>query len=181
MGSIKLYQISLDDYNNLIKSGIDIRKYYYLTELGTIKLSVTEHDTIPFDPTVFDIITSGIIIHPSFSDYSVSNVTDTTATVGAKMYVKGVLTTYSVEYGTTTGYGLTQVGSTTITDGYISFNLSNLIPETTYNWRIKTINQYGTLYSDNNTLGTTVNQNWIMITHFWSDSKIWIDTAIWYD
>jgi hypothetical protein len=25
------------------------------------------------------------------------------------------------------------------------------------------------------------NQNWIMITHFWSDSKIWIDTAIWYD
>jgi hypothetical protein len=28
---------------------------------------------------------------------------------------------------------------------------------------------------------TFLNQNWIMITHFWSDSKIWIDTAFWYD
>ena len=55
MGLIGLNQISLDDYNNLIKSGIDIRKYYYITEEGDIRLSVTEHGTVPFNP-VFSML-----------------------------------------------------------------------------------------------------------------------------
>jgi hypothetical protein len=79
------------------------------------------------------------------------------ATVGARVNPEGLATTYHVEYGTDTSYGLstpeTAIGSDE-TAHPVSVALSGLAPGTVYHWRLVAVNSVGTTPGPDRTFAT---------------------------
>lgn len=77
-----------------------------------------------------------------------SNVTDVSAIVGAMLDCKGLTTTWSIEYGSTSSYGLILAGGVTSANGTKTVSLTGLAQSSTVHWRFKAINADGTTYSN---------------------------------
>lgn len=77
----------------------------------------------------------------------VTNVSDTSATFGARINPLGAPTTYTIEYGATTTYGQTVSGEAGKGMEFyeVSFHLQNLEPFTTYHMRVVTHSEVGTV------------------------------------
>jgi hypothetical protein len=98
---------------------------------------------------------------PSISAVGTSSIDDTVFTVGATINPNGASTVVTIEYGLTAAYGSEQAtvtGSPVSTTGAISAVLSGLAQNTTYHYRVKTVNSAGTVYSDDATQATTNNR-----------------------
>ncbi|MFH0889254.1 MAG: hypothetical protein V1871_08625 [Planctomycetota bacterium] len=97
-----------------------------------------------------------------------TNVTLTTATLNGTVNPNGVATNVYFEYGTTKAYNLYTsyqyigAGTTAIN---VSANLTGLLINTTYNFRIKVVKS-GTIYSESNQTFTTTGLTPICITGF---------------
>ncbi len=75
---------------------------------------------------------------PTLSNITASSVTDSTITITWSTDESALVT---VEYGTTTSYGLSEVSTATGMSG--SFGLTGLTPDTTYHYRIKAVDDSG--------------------------------------
>ena len=98
------------------------------------------------------------ILPASSQPLSASNITVTTATINGNVNANGFSTTVSFEYGTTLSYGnTTSATPSTITGNSntpIIANITGLIHNTIYHFRIKTINAVNTNYSVDSTFTT---------------------------
>jgi hypothetical protein len=88
-----------------------------------------------------------------------SAITNTGATISAQINANNANTAAEVQFGTTTSYGITKAmtpasiaGSSTTS---ASANLTGLIADMTYNYRIKATNSAGDTFSSNSTFKTT--------------------------
>lgn len=86
-----------------------------------------------------------------------TKVSATTATLNGTVSPNGEETTYFFEYGTTTTYGTRTAPDTVKGNAQrtVSFDLVNLAPSTTYNYRIVATNPSGTSTGENRTFTTT--------------------------
>jgi len=82
------------------------------------------------------------------------------ATLQSRVNANNSTTEVSFEYGTTSGYGLTVTTSISPIDGYtdihVNAGIHDLIPGTTYHFRVKAGNSAGTTYGEDMTF-TTLN------------------------
>ncbi len=84
---------------------------------------------------------------PTITGVSVTNTTSTSATLSAEIYPHGEVTTYHVEYGTTNTYGAsTPEASISAQHGPASIQaqLTGLVPNSEYHYRIIATNSTGT-------------------------------------
>ena len=91
-----------------------------------------------------------------------SNISLSTSTLNGVVNPNGISTTVHFEYGITTSYGDSIEASQSPINGNnnvnVDANLSNLIPNTTYHYRIVAGNNAGTSYGADSTLTTLANQ-----------------------
>jgi len=89
-----------------------------------------------------------------------SNITGAGATLGGSLDPNGTDTTVYMEYGTTTAYGQTtatqDIGSGTSAVAF-NFNLTGLLPNTTYNYRLVSDPANGATYYTNHMFTTSAN------------------------
>ncbi len=87
---------------------------------------------------------------PAIAGASVANVTSTSATVNAEIYPHGEVTTYRVEYGPTSTYG-SSTPEASISAQYgpagIEAQLTGLIPNSEYHYRVVATNDSGSEWS----------------------------------
>ena len=94
---------------------------------------------------------------PAVTAAAASAVTTTGATITGTVDPNGAATTYAIQYGTTTAYGLTTAarnagsGTAPVT---ISVPLAGLTPNTTYDYRLTATNAAGTRNSANRSFRT---------------------------
>ncbi len=88
----------------------------------------------------------------------VANVADTSATFAAEIDPLGASTSYRIEYGTSTSYGSTLAGSAGEGSSYVpvSFHIQNLAPDSSYHYRVVTVNEVGTVEGSDHTFTTQV-------------------------
>ena len=86
---------------------------------------------------------------PVISNIQVSNITSDGATI---TWTTNQPSNSVVEYGTTTSYGSSRSNSAQVTNH--SITLTDLLPNTTYNYRVKSTNANGTATSTNYTFTT---------------------------
>ncbi|HXP99148.1 MAG TPA: fibronectin type III domain-containing protein, partial [Solirubrobacteraceae bacterium] len=87
---------------------------------------------------------------PTITGASVANITSTSATVNAEVYPHGEVTTYRVEYGPTNTYGSsTPEMSTSAQHGPASIEaqLTGLVPNSEYHYRVVATNDSGSEWS----------------------------------
>ncbi|MFH0888085.1 MAG: hypothetical protein V1871_02615 [Planctomycetota bacterium] len=96
---------------------------------------------------------------PSLTTNPANNITQTTATLRGTINPNGISTFVCFQYGTTTSYNSTtnyqNIGSGT-SNVNISANLTGLLPNTTYNFRIQATRSGGAPYNGANQTFTTV-------------------------
>ena len=95
---------------------------------------------------------------PRVSANGVTSVMQSAATVSGTVNPNGWLTSYYVQYGTTTSYGgatTSQVAGSGTTRVNVSASLGGLTAGTTYHYRISASNAAGTAYSSDGTFTTT--------------------------
>lgn len=94
---------------------------------------------------------------PIVTTTEATNVETSSASLNGTVNPNGYNTSYSFEYGTTTSYGSTtssvNIGSSTSAQS-VSTSISNLQTNTTYHYRIKASNSYGTVYGSDMTFTT---------------------------
>jgi phosphodiesterase/alkaline phosphatase D-like protein len=87
------------------------------------------------------------------------SITATTATISGTVNPNNTYTVVHFEYGATNSYGLSAVAYqsplTGWTDQTVSYDLTNLIPNYTYHYRIKAMNFVGTAYSYDTSFSTS--------------------------
>ena len=87
---------------------------------------------------------------PTIAGASVANVTSTSATVNAEVYPHGEVTTYRVEYGPTNTYG-SSTPEASISAQYgqagIEAQLTGLVPNSEYHYRVVATNDSGSEWS----------------------------------
>ena len=95
---------------------------------------------------------------PTATTVAASGVTNNTATLNATVNPNNASTTVTFEYGLTTSYGSTVNGTPNILTGAsatgVTAALTGLTASTTYNYRVKAVNSYGTTYGSNMTFTT---------------------------
>lgn len=106
-------------------------------------------------------ITSSIIItfSPTVYTNAATDILETTATLNATINPNGSSTTYYFEIGTTTSYGTTLANSAVLSgsaDIDVNDNVTDLISNTTYHYRIVAANDGGTSYGEDQTFTTEV-------------------------
>jgi len=88
-----------------------------------------------------------------------SSITNTGATISAQINANNANTAAEVQFGTTTSYGSTKAMTPASITGSsatsASANLTGLIADMTYNYRIKATNSAGDTFSSNSTFKTT--------------------------
>ncbi len=97
---------------------------------------------------------------PTIIQEAASAVSHSKATMNASVDPEGFATTYQFEYGTSTAYGSKEPASPkSIGSGSeavaVSENLANLLPNTTYHYRVVASNSEGTSYGENQTFKTS--------------------------
>jgi uncharacterized protein (TIGR02145 family) len=84
----------------------------------------------------------------------------TSASLNGTVNANFLSTTVTFEYGTTTNYGNSIDASQSTLTGdsttHVNINLTGLLPGTVYNFRIKTVNDLGTVYGDNYSFKTLI-------------------------
>ncbi len=89
---------------------------------------------------------------PTVTTQAASLITQTTATLNGTVNTNGNDATVTFEYGTSTSYGTTlSAGPGTVTSSSntnVELNLTGLVPNTTYHYRIVAENDGGTSYGD---------------------------------
>jgi uncharacterized protein (TIGR02145 family) len=96
---------------------------------------------------------------PTVTTLEYSDLTATGVTLHGLVSAGDLSTTVEFEYGTTTAYGSTQVASNspvTEEDDSVSTNISGLTPETLYHYRVKAVNELGTVYGEDATFTTVI-------------------------
>lgn len=85
-----------------------------------------------------------------------ANVASTSATLAANIDPLGVSTAYRLEYGPSAVYGNVVTGSAGNGTGYVAIgsHLQGLLPDTTYHYRLVTINEVGTVEGSDHTFTT---------------------------
>ncbi len=98
---------------------------------------------------------------PTATTVAASGVTNNVATLNATVNANNATTTVTFEYGLTTSYGSTINGTPNSLTGAsatsVTASLTGLAASTTYNYRVKAVNSYGTVYGSNMTFTTTAN------------------------
>jgi hypothetical protein len=97
---------------------------------------------------------------PGATTEPASMVAGTKAVLNASINPKGVATTYYFEYGTTTFYGTktsSQNAGSGLEAGPVSQSVANLLPETTWHYRVVATNSEGTSRGIDRTFTTTPN------------------------
>lgn len=88
-----------------------------------------------------------------------TNIASNSATLNGLVNANNSSTSVTFEYGLTAAYGNSLIGSPSIVNGSIntaiSANISGLIVNTTYHFRIKAVNFYGTTFGDDLTFITS--------------------------
>ena len=95
---------------------------------------------------------------PSATTNGATGVTTTTATLNGTINPNGLNTTYYFEYGTSTSYGNTKSGTSGYTGSAnvnVSENITGLIPNTPYHYRIVATNSGGTTNGSDITFTTS--------------------------
>ena len=94
---------------------------------------------------------------PAATTLAASDITTTSATLNGTVNPNYLSTTVTFEYGLTTSYGNTTIGTESIS-GYAIFNvsedISDLSPGTTYHFRVKAVNELGTTFGVDMTFTT---------------------------
>jgi pimeloyl-ACP methyl ester carboxylesterase len=91
--------------------------------------------------------TSSTSSGPTVQTLAASTITPTSAQLNGYLSPNGLNTTAYFQYGTTTGYGsTTPSGNFGTTPQNIGYNVSGLLPSTTYHYRIVAFNSSGTSY-----------------------------------
>ncbi len=128
-------------------TGLDLKTVYFYRALA----ENTAHEKTT-DPTIEQFETE-TALKPTLEGETATNVTETTATLGAKINPNGAqITNCTFEYGTETGYGHTApcahpdaaevgAGRTPIP---VSAALTGLSPNVTYHWRLAASSAAGT-------------------------------------
>ena len=110
------------------------------------------------DPYNFTIGGIGNDGKPIVTYLDASNKTKTEVTLNGMVNANASSTTVTFEYGLTTSYGNSvaaiQNPVTGSGDSVVSVNLQNLLPNTTYNYRLKAVNNYGESVGINKTFRT---------------------------
>lgn len=122
----------------------------------SVRIRTTDQDGLYFEK-VFTISVSNVTEAPAITYPTQTDIIDVSATVGSTIDCKGLATTWSIEYGSTTAYGNTQAGGTTSANGAKTVQLTGLTPNTLLHWRFKAVNEDGTSYGADQTLTTLAN------------------------
>ena len=95
---------------------------------------------------------------PGAETGSASGLTSNSATLSGTINAHGDSTTVTFEYGTTDSYGSTTTAAesplTGVADQSVSAEVTGLNLVTTYHYRVKAVNSYGTTYGDGKTFTT---------------------------
>ena len=100
------------------------------------------------------------IAEPTVTTDAATSVTSNSASLNGTVNPNGGSTTVIFEYGFTTGYGsevtADQSPLSGTTDQPVSANLTDLVPGTTYHFRVKATNSAGDSYGDDRTFTTDI-------------------------
>jgi uncharacterized protein (TIGR02145 family) len=122
---------------------------YHYRVVATNSIGTTRGSDMTFTTTEPPVALTG----------SASYVGSTTATLGGTVNAKGLSTTITFEYGTTTAYGLTATAAesplTGSTNNSVTAAISSLTAATTYHFRVKAVSSGGTVYGNDGTFTTT--------------------------
>jgi hypothetical protein len=113
--------------------------------------TITATATDSYEQTVTQSITVTFVPPPIISDITVSNITASSATI---TWTTNQMSDSLVEYGVTTSYG-SSVSDSTLTINH-SITLTDLVPLTTYHFRVTSKNSYGFSSSSGDVLFTTL-------------------------
>ena len=95
---------------------------------------------------------------PSGTSEAATNLTASSATLNGIVNANNYSTTVTFEYGTTTNYGNIATAKESPLSGdsntNVSADISGLVEVTTYHYRVKAVNSYGTTYSTDKTFTT---------------------------
>ena len=129
-------------------SGLQLNTTYHYRLVATNSLGTIDGPDQTFTTEPIAGVTLGV-----------SNVTATSATLGAQLNPLAADSSYHFDYGTSSAYG----SSVPVSDGAIgsgtdevpvSQHLSGLAPNTVYHYRVTVINSFGTLHSADHTFTT---------------------------
>jgi len=126
----------------------DVRAVPYSFGPISAKLHIASNDP---DESPFDInlTSSGSAQAPTALTLDARSVGTTTGTLRGLVNPQGAATTVTFEYGPTTSYGTTVAATpgsvaANASDTFVSAALTNLVPGTTYHYRVKAVNTHGT-------------------------------------
>jgi hypothetical protein len=121
-----------------------------------IRVSSVTNASVFFESSSFLISTLPL---PSATTQSATNLGSTTATLNALVNANGQSTTVNFEYGKTTSYGsvatATQSPATGTANSNMSANITGLTVSTTYHFRVKAVDEAGTVYGDDMSFTTS--------------------------
>jgi hypothetical protein len=133
-----------------LAGGLAPNTVYHYRVVATNALGTTKGAVQSFETTA----------RPKATTLSASSITVSTAILSGSLVAEAKATTYSFEYGLTTGYGqslpITSAGSGRSLED-VSLIAENLTPGTTYHYRLVAINEDGTSYGEDRTLTTNAN------------------------
>jgi uncharacterized protein (TIGR03118 family) len=119
---------------------------------------------------LFGVIQSMQPAPPTITTKAVSGVTDTSATLNGTVNANNASTTVTFQYGLTAAYGITVLADqspvTGVIDTSTSKEITGLLSDTTYHYRMVASNTAGTTYGDDQvfkTLATPVPNNLIYL------------------
>ncbi|EDY18001.1 peptidase M36 fungalysin [Chthoniobacter flavus Ellin428] len=110
------------------------------------------------DSNAFDVLGSP----PGSTTLAASAITATSVTLNGSVNANGTLSTVSFDYGPTAAYGATITGTPASASGLsatpVTASMTGLTPGTTYHFRVKGLNSYGTTNGNDLTF-TTLSSN----------------------
>jgi streptogramin lyase len=138
-------------------SGLEPNTVYHYRVVATNSLGTTKGAVQSFETSA----------RPKATTLATSDVTVNSAILSGSLDPEAKATTYSFEYGLTTGYGqslpLAKAGAERNTEA-VSLLAENLTPNTTYHYRLVAINEDGTSYGEDHVFTTSANPPPVAVT-----------------